>query len=69
MISDENHGKGPVYDAWQKAGGKQSGSWPEVFGWPAGEFMTALGIANYIDGVAEAGKNRLWMFRCISTSG
>ena len=52
-------GKGPVYDAWQKAGGKTAGSWPEVFGWPAGEFMTAWGIANYIDGVSEAGKSAI----------
>ena len=49
-------GKGAVYDIWQQAGGKQSGNWPELFGWPAGEFMTAWGIATYIDSVAEAGK-------------
>jgi len=48
--------KGPVYDIWQKAGGKQSGSWPEVFGWPAGELMTAWAIATYIDNVGKAGK-------------
>ena len=52
-------GKGPVYEAWQQAGGKQSGSWPEVFGWPAGEFMTAWGIATYIDQVGQAGKEAL----------
>jgi hypothetical protein len=52
-------GKGPVYDIWQKAGGKQSGSWPEVFEWPAGELMTAWGIATYIDGVGKGGKEAL----------
>jgi len=52
-------GKGEVYDIWQKAGGKQSGTWPEMFGWDAGELMTAWGIANYIDGVGEAGKAAL----------
>jgi hypothetical protein len=49
-------GKGDVYNIWQQAGGKQSGKWSEVFGWPAGEFMTAYSIATYIDGVAKAGK-------------
>jgi hypothetical protein len=49
-------GKGEVYGAWQKAGAKKSGSWPEVFGSHAGEFMTAWSIASYIDSVAEAGK-------------
>ena len=49
-------GKGEVYDAWQRAGGKQAGNWSELFGWPAGEFMTAWGIATYIDEIAKAGK-------------
>ena len=49
-------GKGEVYDIWQRAGGKQSGNWSELFGWPAGEFMTAWGIATYIDEIAKAGK-------------
>jgi hypothetical protein len=52
-------GKGEVYDIWQKAGGKQSGTWPEMFGWDAGELMTAWGIATYIDGVGKAGKAAL----------
>ena len=49
-------GKGRVYDIWQQAGGKKSGTWPELFGWSAGELMTAWSFATYIDGVAEAGK-------------
>ena len=49
-------GKGEVYNIWQKAGGKQSGNWSELFGWPAGEFMTAWSIATYIDEIAKAGK-------------
>ena len=49
-------GKGRVYDLWQEAGGKESGTWPEVFGWPAGELMSAWSIATYIDRLAEAGK-------------
>jgi hypothetical protein len=49
-------GKGEVYDIWQRAGGKKSGTWPEVFGSSAGEFLTAWSIANYIDSVAQAGK-------------
>ena len=50
-------GKGRIYDIWQQVGGKKSGTWPELFGWEAGEFMTAWSIANYIDGVAEAEKS------------
>ena len=49
-------GKGKVYDMWQEAGGRSSGTWPELFGWEGGEFMSAWSIATYIDGVAEAGK-------------
>ena len=56
ITSMKKYGKGPVYDIWRKAGGKESGTWPELFGWPAGEFMTAWSIASYIDRLAEAGK-------------
>jgi hypothetical protein len=49
-------GKGTVYDVWQKAGGKPAGTWPEIFGWEAGEFMTAWSIATYINRIAKAGK-------------
>ena len=49
-------GKGTIYDIWQKAGGKSSGTWPEMFDWEAGELMTAWSIANYIDAIAEAAK-------------
>jgi hypothetical protein len=48
--------KGEVYDLWQQAGGKKSGTWAEVFASSAGEFMTAWSIATYIDSIAEAGK-------------
>jgi hypothetical protein len=50
-------GKGRVYDIWQKAGGKKSGgTWSEMFGWEAGELMTAWSICNYVDAIAEAAK-------------
>lgn len=49
-------GAGRVYELWQQAGGKRSGSWPKMFGWAAGEVMTAWSIATYIDRLAEAGK-------------
>ena len=49
-------GKGHIYDIWQEAGGKNSGTWSELFGWEGGEFMTAWSIASYIDNVAAAGK-------------
>ncbi|MGC9347311.1 MAG: DUF5597 domain-containing protein [Anaerolineae bacterium] len=47
---------GPVHAAWQKAGGRPSGSWPEIFGERAGELLTGWSIARYIDRLAEAGK-------------
>jgi len=49
-------GDGYVYDIWQQAGGNKSGSWSELFGWEAGEFLSAWSIARYIDSVAAAGK-------------
>jgi hypothetical protein len=49
-------GKGRVYDLWQAAGGKASGTWSEMFGWAGGELMTAWSIATYIDKIAGAGK-------------
>ena len=49
-------GKGRVFDLWERAGGKDAGNWPELFGWAGGELMTAWSIATYIDRLAEAGK-------------
>jgi hypothetical protein len=49
-------GKGIIYDIWQKSGGKKSGAWPQMFGWEAGELMTAWSICNYVDSIAEAAK-------------
>jgi hypothetical protein len=50
------HPDTPVAAAWQGAGSLRSGTWPELFGWQAGEFMTAWQIAHYIDSLAAAGK-------------
>jgi len=44
--------------AWQRMGSPMKGSWPESFGAQAGEFFSAWHIARYIDGIAQAGKNR-----------
>ena len=52
----KKRGKGEVYNIWQKAGSKESGTWSDLFGWTAGEFMSAWAIANYIDSIAAAGK-------------
>jgi hypothetical protein len=50
-------GKGEVYDAWQKVGdGKESGTWPELFGQSAGPISHTWGLATYINAVAKAGK-------------
>jgi len=56
LSSMKTAGKGKVYDFWQQAGGKKSGTWGEVFGWQAAEFLSAWGIASYIDAIAEGGK-------------
>jgi hypothetical protein len=52
----KKQGSGTVYEQWQKTGGKKAGNWPEMFGWSAGEFMSAWSIASYIDEIAAAGK-------------
>jgi hypothetical protein len=49
-------GKGRIFDIWQKSGGINSGTWPELFGWEAGEIMSAWSIAGYIDRIAASGK-------------
>jgi len=56
VSSMKKAGKGSVYDIWQKAGGKESGNWTDLFGWSAGEFMSAWSVASYIDKVAEVGR-------------
>ena len=52
----KKNGKGPIYNQWQKTGGKESGNWTQLFGWEAGEFMTAWSIAKFIDNIAASGK-------------
>ena len=48
----KKNGKGPVYDIWQKAGGKESGTWPELFGCGcrrADERLENLGLHRHDD--------------------
>ncbi len=47
---------GPLQTAWTNAGRNTSGTWSEVFGSMAAEVFTTWSIANYIDRLAEAGK-------------
>jgi hypothetical protein len=49
-------GKGRVYDIWQKSGAKKSGNWPQMFGWEAGELLSAWSMARYDEAIAESGK-------------
>ena len=49
-------GCGRIFDIWQQSGAKKSGTWPEMFGWQAGELMTAWSIASYVDNIAAAAK-------------
>jgi hypothetical protein len=49
-------GKGDIYNLWHKAGGKASGTWPELFGDEAAEIMTSWSVAVYINAVTKAGK-------------
>ena len=39
-----------------QAGGKESGTWLDLFGQKAGEFMHTWSLATYINDVAKAGK-------------
>jgi hypothetical protein len=45
-----------LHAVWREAGAKMSGSWPELFGAYAGEFLNAWTITHYIDYIAETGK-------------
>ena len=56
LTAIKSAGKGSVYDIWKREGTKKSGTWPEVFGTAAGEFVSAWSIANYVDSVAAAGQ-------------
>ncbi len=56
VSSIQTAGDGRIFDIWQKSGGNKSGTWPELFGWEAGEIMTAWSIASYIDSIAASGK-------------
>ena len=47
-----------LYGFWQQAGSHALGTWPEVFGWAAGELFTAWSIAQFVDSLATAGKAR-----------
>jgi hypothetical protein len=47
---------GRIYHIWQNAGGKKSGTWPQLFGAEAGELMTAWSLANYVNDIAGAAK-------------
>lgn len=46
----------PVHAAWQAAGARAEGNWPELFGRYAGEYLNAYTICRYIDHVAGEGK-------------
>ena len=56
MAAMKKKGNGRIYDIWQKAGGKTSGTWPQIFGPEAGELMTAWSMAGYVDSIAQSGK-------------
>jgi len=56
IASMKAKGGGQVNDLWKNAGGRENGTWPELFGGAAGELMTAWSIANYVDEIAAAGR-------------
>ena len=49
-------GKGPLFDLWVEMGARETGTWPDLFGFHGGEVMTAWSICSYCDRLAEAGK-------------
>ncbi len=48
--------EGEVYGAWYEAGARDAGTWPQMFGEAAGEYMTAWSIGQYIDKMAVKGR-------------
>jgi beta-galactosidase GanA len=62
---------GDVFDAWKAAGARRAGTWTEVFGPAASEFMTATSIAQYIDRLAVAGRAvyDIPMYGCAKPAG
>lgn len=66
-----------VYQNWVENGAREAGTWNELFGWSAGEYMSAWSIASYIDEIAEAGKHEYqlplftnaWLRRSWNTPG
>lgn len=46
----------PLASAWEEAGGRERGSWGEVFGRAADETFMAWHVARFVDRVAAAGK-------------
>jgi hypothetical protein len=59
---------GEPYKRWQKAGGKKSGSWPEVFGRFGAEAFSAWTVARYIDEVAAAGREEYDIFMYVNVA-
>ncbi len=51
-----NAPEGDVYAAWYEAGARERGTWSEMFGEAAGEYMTAWSIGKYIDKLAVRGR-------------
>lgn len=47
---------GPMWEAWQKAGGRTGCSWREAFGYDAADIFSAWHVAGYINRIAAAGK-------------
>lgn len=54
----------PIAAVWRQHGELSNGTWPEFFGWQAGEFFSAWHIARFINALAQAGKaiHRVCMF-------
>jgi hypothetical protein len=46
----------PVHAAWQAAGARTEGNWPELFGRYGGEYLNTWTVCRYIDHIAGQGK-------------
>lgn len=51
-----DHPDTPISAVWRQQGERSDGTWPELFGWQAGEFFSAWHIARFINALAQVGK-------------
>jgi len=65
----KKQGKAIIYNLWQKAGGKESGNWPQVFGDEAGELQGRFTAGQPISRQWPKSGKQFMIYRCLLTCG